>query len=83
MRMRAEANHDQRSQADTVSAVRLLDVNDVAVRLGVTVRFVRRLVAERRVPYVKVGKFVRFDPAELEAWVDDARRPVSEATDGA
>jgi len=53
--------------------VGLLDVADVAVRLGATVRFVRRLVAERRIPYVKVGKFVRFDPVEVEAWIDDHR----------
>jgi hypothetical protein len=26
---------------------------------------VRRLVAERRIPYVKVGRFVRFDPADV------------------
>lgn len=51
----------------------LLDVDDAAVRLGVTVRFVRRLVAERRIPYVKVGKFVRFDPADVERWIDDHR----------
>jgi len=53
--------------------VGLLDVAEVAARLGVTVRFVRRLVAERRIPYVKVGKFVRFDPAEVEQWIDDHR----------
>jgi len=57
----------------TPAAVGLLDVAEVALRLGATVRFVRRLVAERRIPYVKVGKFVRFDPAEVEAWIDDHR----------
>jgi len=51
----------------------LLDVATAAARLGVTVRFVRRLVAERRIPYVKVGKFIRFDPDEVEEWID-ARR---------
>ena len=55
------------------AAAGLLDVAEVAVRLGATVRFVRRLVAERRIPYVKVGKFVRFDPAEVEQWIDDHR----------
>jgi len=54
-------------------AFALLDIGEVAVRLGATVRFVRRLVAERRIPYVKVGKFVRFDPAEVEQWIDDHR----------
>jgi len=48
-------------------------VDDAAARLGVSVRFVRRLVAERRIPYVEVGKFVRFDPSELEVWIDECR----------
>ncbi len=38
-----------------------------------TPRFVRRLVTERRVPYFKVGKFIRFDPAELESWLANCR----------
>lgn len=29
----------------------------------------RRLVAERRVPFYKVGKFVRFDPDRIDAWL--------------
>lgn len=53
----------------------LTDIAGVADRLGVTVRHVRRLVAERRIPFVKWGHLIRFDPAEIEAWVDAARRP--------
>jgi excisionase family DNA binding protein len=34
----------------------LQDVESLAARVVVTVRFVRRLVEERRVPYVKVGR---------------------------
>jgi len=41
-------------------------------RLGVSIRHIRRLVAERRVPYLKVGWLVRFDSAEIAAWLDDA-----------
>jgi excisionase family DNA binding protein len=52
---------------------RLLDVDEVADSLGVTNRFVRRLVAERRIPFVKVGKFVRFDPVEISQWIDRQR----------
>jgi excisionase family DNA binding protein len=63
-----------RGKAESVDPPpRLLDVDDAAERLGVTVRFVRRLVAERRIPYVKVGKFVRFDPVEVERWIDEHR----------
>lgn len=47
----------------------LLDVTSLAERLGVTERFVRRLVAERRIPFLKLGKFVRFDPRAIESWL--------------
>jgi excisionase family DNA binding protein len=46
---------------------------DVAFRLGTSVRHVRRLVAERRIPIVKVGRSVRFEVHELEHWIDDHR----------
>ena len=51
----------------------LIDVDTAAERLNVTHKFVRRLVTERRVPYLNVGKFVRFDPVELENWLEDCR----------
>jgi excisionase family DNA binding protein len=51
------------------SAGRLLDIDGLAARLGVTERFVRRLVEERRVPYFKLGRLVRFDAAEIEDWL--------------
>lgn len=51
----------------------LFDVNRVAERLCVSPSFVRRMIYERRTPFCKLGKFVRFDPAEIDAWID-ARR---------
>ncbi len=51
----------------------LIDVEAAAERMNVTPRFVRRLVTERRVPYFKVGKFIRFDPVELENWLAGCR----------
>ena len=51
----------------------LIDVPALAVELGVTQRFIRRLVAEDRVPFLKIGKFVRFDPREIDHWVDTQR----------
>jgi excisionase family DNA binding protein len=53
----------------------LVGIPWVAKRLGVTPRHVRRLIAERRIPFVKWGHLVRFDPAEIELWLNDARRP--------
>ena len=52
----------------------LLDVSGAADYLAVSERFVRRLVAERRVPYLKLGKFVRFDTVDLDRFVLATRR---------
>lgn len=51
----------------------LVDIATVARRLGVDVRHVRRLVHERRIPYVKWGRLLRFDPADIDAWIEAAR----------
>ncbi len=64
-----------RAVREAPQATNLLDVGALAERLGVTPRFVRRLVHERRVPFLKIGKFVRFDPREIEGWIDGARQP--------
>jgi excisionase family DNA binding protein len=51
----------------------------IAERLGVTERHVRRLVDEDRIPYLKWGRLLRFDPAEIDAWLDRARRGANPA----
>lgn len=50
-------------------AERLLTVAEAAERLGTGVRFVRRLIAERRIQYVKLGKHVRIAESVLTAYV--------------
>jgi excisionase family DNA binding protein len=55
----------------------LIDIAAVADRLGVSVRYVRRLVDEDRIPYYKFGRPLRFDPAEIDAWLEQARRGAS------
>lgn len=53
----------------------LMDLQTVARRLGTTERHLRRLVAERRIPHVKVGGLLRFDAREIDEWLDAHRRP--------
>ncbi|MEU3772130.1 excisionase family DNA-binding protein [Streptomyces sp. NPDC032472] len=50
---------------------RLLTVDEAAERLGTGVRFIRRLIAERRVRYVKLGKHVRIAESVLTAFVEE------------
>jgi excisionase family DNA binding protein len=52
---------------------RLLSVEEAAERLGTSTRFVRRLVAERRIAYVKVGRHVRLDPTDVEGFIAASR----------
>lgn len=54
---------------------RLLSIAEVAQLLGVDVRHVRRLVHERRIPFIKWGHLLRFDPVEIARWVDHHRQP--------
>lgn len=59
----------------------LVSPEQVARRLGVTIRYVRRLVAERRISYVKVGHLVRFESIHVEEWIDRNRTSALEGGD--
>jgi len=48
---------------------KMLSIPEVAHALGVSPRWVRRAVIERRLPYVKVGRLVRFDANDVEAFI--------------
>jgi len=52
---------------------RLLTVEEAAERLGTSTRFVRRLIFERRIAFVKVGRHVRITPGDLDAYVAAGR----------
>lgn len=57
----------------THTAPARLDVEAAAQYLGTGERFVRRLVAERRIAFVKVGRHVRLDIADLDAFLAAGR----------
>jgi len=59
--------------AGTRTGGRLLSVEEAATRLGTPVRFVRRLVQERRIPFHKVGRYVRIAEADLDDFVAAGR----------
>jgi excisionase family DNA binding protein len=53
--------------------VRYLSVPEAAAYLNTSVRFVRRLVAERRIAFHKVGSHVRIGLPDLEGFVQAGR----------
>jgi excisionase family DNA binding protein len=50
-----------------------LTVSEAADYLNTSVRFVRRLIAERRIAFHKVGRHVRLAVADLDAFVEAGR----------
>lgn len=51
----------------------LLTGEQVAALLKTTPRFVRRIVADRRIEYVKVGRLVRFEAAAVTDYINRNR----------
>ena len=47
-----------------------LTVLQLAELLAINERHIRRLVAERRIPYTKVGGRLRFNLARVETWLE-------------
>jgi excisionase family DNA binding protein len=55
-------------RARPTDRARYLTIAEAADYLNVTERFMRRVVAERRIRHYRVGKFLRFDPADLDGF---------------
>jgi excisionase family DNA binding protein len=53
-----------------VTLSRLLTVAQVAELLGTTERFPRRLIEERRIEFVHVGRHVRIPEAVVHAYIE-------------
>lgn len=49
---------------------RLVDIAATAAYLGTTERHIRELVYTRRIPFVKIGRALRFDVRDLDRWID-------------
>jgi len=48
---------------------RLLSIKQTAEYTGLSPHTLYTMVSQRRIPYVKVGRLVKFDPAILERWI--------------
>jgi excisionase family DNA binding protein len=57
----------------------LLTVDQAAAYMNVTARFVRRLIHERRISVVRLGRHVRLGQADVDAFVAAGRSPALHA----
>lgn len=58
----------------TIDERLLLTVEEAARRLGIGRTLAWRLIQERQLPSVRVGRCVRVPVRELEAWVEEQRQ---------
>ena len=49
---------------------KLLTIKEAADILGVSVNTIYKWTSAKKIPYVKVGGRVMFDPDDLEAWIE-------------
>jgi excisionase family DNA binding protein len=66
----AERRHGQPTVESGPIQGRPLTLSESAIYLNVTERYMRRLVVERRIPYLKVGRLLRFRPKDLDAYLE-------------
>jgi excisionase family DNA binding protein len=62
-----------RVDAEVTNSESFLSVEDVAQRLGVAHSWVYSAAERGKLPAIKVGKYLRFDPVELRAWLTEHR----------
>ena len=50
-------------------ARRLLDIREVATYTGLSPHTLYTMVSQRRIPFVKMGRLVKFDKGKLDEWI--------------
>lgn len=57
--------------APPAGSPRFLNVDEVAELLRVKPRTIYNMVSQRRIPFRKAGRQLRFDPGEIDRWTKD------------
>ena len=52
---------------------RFLGVKELSEYLGVSRNTIYFWLSQRKVPYFKIGRFVKFDVKEIEKWLQDRK----------
>jgi predicted DNA-binding transcriptional regulator AlpA len=57
---------------------KLLDIHELEEIYGLKHWTIRTLCSQRKIPHIKIGRRVFFDPAAIDAWLQEHVRPVKE-----
>jgi excisionase family DNA binding protein len=53
----------------------LIDIAELERRTAINRATLRKYVVQRKIPFVKIGRLVRFDLPEIEAWIAERKVP--------
>lgn len=57
---------------------RLLNIREVAEYTGLSVHTLYTMVSQRRIPFVKAGRLVKFDLKAIDSWIEkNTVKPIS------
>lgn len=56
----------------------LMSIHEVSTMLGMAVHTIYSWVNQRKIPYVKVGRLLRFDPKDIENWISKNKVEIRE-----
>jgi len=54
--------------------LKLLDINQLSEMLSVKKKTIYDWVHKGFIPYIKLGKLLRFDPKDIDKWFESKRR---------
>jgi excisionase family DNA binding protein len=66
-----------RAAAATDAMTRLIDAREAAELLGVPYTWLLAEARARRIPHHRLGRYVRFSPADLRDWLDATKIPAA------
>jgi predicted DNA-binding transcriptional regulator AlpA len=82
MQLSTEARAPQSDRIGTSGASlkrKLLNIEELEQIYGLKHWTIRTWCSQRRIPHLKIGRRVYFDPAAIESWIQEHARPAEEA----
>lgn len=56
---------------EQVARFELMSIKEAAIYTGLSIKTLYTMVSQRRIPYVKVGRLLRFDVGLLNQWLKE------------
>ncbi len=70
--------HNKIGNKREVENAKLIGIQEVSERLGVSSNTLYCWISQRRIPHFKVGRLVKFDGVEIDRWIAEKHVPAEE-----